>query len=178
VSAQYSFLSAFTFLGEPERIWDALVDVGSWPAWWSWLKRIEVLRAATAPDGVGAIYRNTVRAPAGYGLTYDTEVTVVDRLRRLDVDSRGDLLGRGRLLVRPGDGSTDLGFAWLVATPKPWMSFLAPIARPAFSWNHDRMMGAFGAGLAKAAGAEVTSTRNTTIAPGQPGFQVMPEPDA
>jgi hypothetical protein len=61
------------------------------------------------------------------------------------------------------DDTTELSFSWLVGTPKRWMSFLAPIARPAFSWNHDHMMSAFGVGSARAAGTRV------------PGFQVMPE---
>jgi hypothetical protein len=178
VVAQYHFLSEYTFDGDIERVWDQLNDVESWPSWWSWLKRIEVLKEPVSPDAPGAIYRNTVRAPAGYGLTYDTEITSIDRLRRIDLDSRGDLLGRGRFLLgeRP-DGTIDLSFAWLVGTPKPWMTFLAPIARPAFSWNHDQMMTAFGKGLSKATGAKLRSNRNTTIAPGSAGFQVLPELD-
>ena len=178
VVAQYHFLSEYTFEGDPERLWSALNDVTTWPTWWSWLKRIEVLRGPTAPGGTGAIYRNTVRAPAGYGLTYDTEITDIEPMRRIDLDSRGDLVGRGRFLVRQQpDGSTFVSFAWLVGTPKPWMSFLAPIARPAFSWNHDQMMTAFGKGLAKTASASLRSHANTTIAPGMPGFQVMPDPE-
>lgn len=174
--AQYHFLSEFSFDRDAERIWNALVDVPAWPTWWSWLKRIEVLREAHGPDGVGSIYRNVIRAPAGYGFTYDTEIVGVDHLRRIDLESRGDLLGRGRFGMHPlPDGSTYLAFAWLVGTPKAWMSALAPIGRPIFSWNHDHLMGAFGAGLARVSGAKLRSTRNTTIAPGSPGFQVMPD---
>src|SRR3954462_4321078 len=117
--AQYHFLSEFTFRGDPERVWAALDDVPAWPTWWSWLKRVEVVRAALAAGRVGGIYRNTVRAPAGYGLTYDTEITAVDHLRRIDLDSRGDLEGRGRFIMRARpDGTTDLAFHWLVGTPK------------------------------------------------------------
>lgn len=176
MAAQYHFLSEFTLRGDADRIWATLVDVATWPTWWSWLKRIDVLRDPSSPDGVGGVYRNTIRAPAGYGLVYDTEVAAVERLRRLDVESRGDLVGRGRFFFRPQpDGTVDLAFAWLVATPKRWMSFLAPIARPAFSWNHDHLMTAFGRGLAGATDAELVAVKNTTIGPGRPGFQVMPD---
>jgi hypothetical protein len=75
------------------------------------------------------------------------------------------------------DGTTYLAFVWLVGTPQRWMSFLAPIARPAFNWNHDQMMTAFGSGLAKTAGANLRSSGNKSIAPGAVGFQVMPELD-
>ncbi len=177
MAAQYHFLSEYSIRGDPERVWSALVDVVSWPSWWPWLKKVEVLRPATGPDDVGAIYRNTVRAPAGYGFVYDTEITGVDHLRLIDVDSRGDIEGRGRFLLRrQPDGTLYLAFAWLVETPKRWMSFLAPIARPAFTWNHDKMMRSFGAGLAGVARAELLSARNSTIRPGRPGFHVMPEP--
>ena len=177
MAARYHFVSEFTFRGDADRIWAALVDVATWPSWWSWLKRIDLLREATAPDGVGAVYRNTIRAPAGYGLVYDTELTAIDRQRRIDVDSRGDLLGKGRFFFRSNpDGTVNVAVAWLVATPKRWMTILAPLARPAFSWNHDHLMTAFGRGLARTTGAELLSVRNTTIAPSDPAFQVMPEP--
>jgi hypothetical protein len=178
VVAQYHFLSEFTVDGDAEHIWSALIDVPTWPSWWSWLKRVDVLRAAATADGVGGIYRNVVRAPAGYGFTYDTEITAVEHLRGIDLDSRGDLVGRGRFGMRPlPDGTIYLAFAWLVGTPKPWMSALAPIGRPMFSWNHDHMMSAFGSGLARVAGGDLRSTRNTTIPPNAPGFQVMPDFD-
>lgn len=174
--AQYHFLSEFTVDGDPERIWAALVDVPTWPTWWSWLKRVEVLREPTGEDGVGGVYRNVVRAPAGYGFTYDTELTAVDHMRRIDLDSRGDLVGRGRFGMRQlPDGTNYLGFAWLVGTPKAWMSAVAPIARPMFNWNHDHMMAAFGSGLTRNSGTTLLSTRNTAIPPGAAGFQVMPE---
>jgi len=175
--ARYHFLSEFTLRGDADRIWSVLGDIPAWPSWWSWLKRIEILREPTGPEGVGGVYRNTIRVPTGYGLTYDTEVTAVESLRRIDVDSRGDLVGRGRfLLVRRPEDSLELAFIWLIATPKAWMSLLAPVGRPAFGWNHDKLMSAFGTGLARAAGAELTSSRNSAIAPGRPGFHVMPEP--
>jgi hypothetical protein len=48
VAAQYHLLRAFTFRGDQGADWTALVDVESWPAWWSWLKRTEVRRPTTA----------------------------------------------------------------------------------------------------------------------------------
>ncbi|MGH2474896.1 MAG: SRPBCC family protein [Candidatus Limnocylindrales bacterium] len=173
--AQYHFLSEYRLRGDPEALWAALADVPGWTAWWSWLKKVELLHPATGPDGLGASYRNTVRAPAGYGFVYTTEVTDVDHLRRIDLLSSGDIAGRGRFLIAPtASEEIDLRFAWLVSTPKPWMTAIAPVARPMFNWNHDRMMRAFGGGVAKAAGLELVSTRNTALPPGSPGFQVMP----
>ncbi len=175
MAARYHFISTYTLTSDRAAVWSALVDNEAWPTWWRWLSKIEELRAPSTPDGVGAIYRNHVKAPTGYGFVYDTEIVEVDPLRRIDGRSTGDIDGLGRFLLAdaPG-GGTDLTFAWLVATPKWWMNLLAPIARPAFTWNHDKLMTDFGIGLARVSGGSVRSSRNETVKPGAPGFHVMP----
>jgi len=176
VATRYHFLSEYTLSSGRDAVWAALTDVGRWPAWWRSLRRIEVIREATAEHNVGAIYRNHVRAPTGYGFVYSTEIAEVDPLRRIDVISSGDIVGRGRFLVSEGpSGGTEVSFAWLVETPKWWMNLLAPIARPAFTWNHDRLMTDFGKGLAAASGGELGRVRNITLRPGAPGFHQMPD---
>jgi hypothetical protein len=56
------------------------------------------------------------------------------------------------------------------------MNLLAIVGRPAFGWNHDRLMTDFGRGLAKRAGAQLLDLRNETVRPGVPGFHEMPAP--
>lgn len=176
MAAQYHFLSEYRVAGDVDRVWAALEDVPSWPQWWSWVKKVELVRAATDDTGLGAIYRYSVRTPTGYGFVYQTENVAVEPRRRIDVLSSGEIVGRGRLAIEPrADGDIDLWFAWLVETPKRWMTALAPIARPVFTWNHDHMMDAFGAGLAARSGATLVSSSNSTLKPGAPGFWVMPE---
>ena len=48
-------------------------------------------------------------------------------------------------------------FEWRVRTTRRWMNVLAPIARPVFRWNHDRLMRAGGRGLARRLGVEFLS---------------------
>lgn len=177
MAARYHFLSEYTLTSDREATWRALIDVAAWPGWWQGLKRIDIVREARADGGVGAIYRNHVRAPTGYGFVYSTEIAEVDRLRRIDVISSGDIVGRGRFLVSDGpSGGTNVSFAWLVETPKWWMNLFAPIARPAFTWNHDKLMTDFGRGLAKASGGVLTSVDNIARKPGSPDFYEMPAP--
>ena len=175
MAARYHFLSEYTLTSDREATWRALVDIAAWPGWWQALKRIDIVQEARGDDGVGAVYRNHVRAPTGYGFVYSTEIAEVDHLRRIDVISSGDIVGRGRFLVADApSGGTDVSFAWLVETPRWWMNVLAPLARPAFTWNHDKLMTDFGHGLAKASGGELRKVRNTARKPGSPGFYVMP----
>lgn len=174
MAAQYHFLSRYSFEGDPGRVWDAIASVESWPRWWSWLQKVDVVRAG-GDGGLGAVYRFTVRAPAGYGFVYETENVGAEPLHHIDVVSSGDIVGRGRLVLEATSVTVDVWFAWLVETPKRWMTVLAPIARPMFTWNHDRMMDAFGVGLADVAGANLVTSHNQTIRPGAPGFWVMPD---
>ena len=55
------------------------------------------------------------------------------------------------------DGATAVVFEWRVRTTRWWMNLLAPLARPAFRWNHDRLMRAGGRGLAGRLGVELLS---------------------
>jgi hypothetical protein len=177
--ARYHFISTFSLTSEIEAVWGTLLSIEAWPTWWKGLRRVDVVRAGSGGGGVGAIYRNHVRAPSGYRFVYDTEVVETERLRRIDVRSSGDIVGRGRfLLAEAPHGGTDVSFAWLVETPKWWMSMLAPIARPAFTWNHDRLMTDFGRGLAATSGGELAAVANRARSPGDPQFHVMPEPTA
>lgn len=179
MAAKYHFLSTYRFWGDLERVWATIAAVESWPQWWSWLRRVDVLRAPTRDDGLGAVCRHTMRTPSGYGFVFETECVTVERLRRVDVVSSGDIVGRGRLAVEPRDTDEfDLRFAWLVETPKRWMTLLAPIARPLFTWNHALLMDAFGKGLAEQSGTRLVSSSHTATKPGAPGFWVMPEPHA
>lgn len=175
MAARYHFLSEYTLTSDREAIWSALIAVREWPAWWRGLTRIDVVREATSDDGLGAIYRNHVRAPTGYGFAFSTETTEVDRLRRIDFVMSGEIVGRGRYLVADApSGGTNVSYAQLVETPKWWMNLFAPLARAAFTWNHDKLMTDFGRGLAATSGGELTMVRHTALKPGAPGFYEMP----
>jgi hypothetical protein len=72
----------------------------------------------------------------------------------------GELEGVGRWrFFRDDGGSTTLFYQWDVGTTRPWMNALAPLARPAFAWNHDRVMAAGGEGLARRLGARLLPPR-------------------
>ena len=175
LAARYHFLSDFVITSSRDAVWTALIAVEEWPTWWRWLKRIDVIREATSENGVGAVYRNHVSSPTGYGFVFEGETAEVERLCRIDLMLSGEIVGRVRYLVSDDpSGGTNVSYAQLVETPKWWMNLLAPIARPGFTWNHDKLMTDFGRGLAKASGGELVRVRNWTLKPGAPGFYEMP----
>ncbi|MDL9977780.1 SRPBCC family protein [Microbacterium sp. ASV49] len=177
MDARYHFVSTYRVVGDPMRVWEVLRDVEGWVQWWRGLERVELLRAPAGAADVGAAHRYTVRAPFGYRFTYETEITAIEPMRFVEAVASGELVGRGRAAVEPfQDDRLTIWFAWLVETPKPWMRALSPLARPVFTWNHHRMMDAFGAGFAGAADVRLVSAEHVALAPGDPGFWVLPEP--
>lgn len=173
--AKYHFISSYRLSGDIDAVWDVLMDVDSWPSWWRWQRRIEQVQPAASDDGVGAAYRNYMTSPLGTRFSYVTTITAVERHRQIDIASTGDLQGIGRFsLAQAPDGVLDLTYTWLVETPKWWMSALAVVGRPAFGWNHDRLMDDFGRGLAKTARVKLIEGRNVAVRPGAPGFHEMP----
>lgn len=177
MDARFHFISDYRVAGDPARVWDVLSDVEGWAGWWRGLESVDRTAGTSGAADVGDVYRQRVRTPLGYRLSYDLTITRVERMRSVDTSVSGDLVGRGRALVLASDGAVaSIRFAWLVEVSKPWMRGLAPIARPAFTWAHRRLMAGFGRGFADAAGARLLATEHTALRPGDSGFWMPPEP--
>ncbi len=93
----------------------------------------------------------TTRLP--YRLGFDIRVRRVEPPSLLEADATGELEGVGRWTLAPDDGGTLVRYTWDVRTTRWWMSLAAPVARPAFIWNHDALMREGGRGLARWLGA-------------------------
>jgi uncharacterized protein YndB with AHSA1/START domain len=151
--AAYSFLTTWLLECERERVWDAIHDSAAWPDWWSGVE--SVVEVATGDDGgVGQVSRYTWRSRLPYELEFETRTTRVVRPTLLEGEASGELVGTGRWRLLEQNGPTAgpvtvVTYEWNVATTKPWMNLLAPIARPIFAWNHDWVMGNGGQGLAR-----------------------------
>ena len=172
--ARYHFVTEFSVSASRDVVWDAVRDPTDWPSWWKWLKRVEPL-AVGGPDGLGDRYRYSFGTALPYTLSFDMVVTSVDRPRTLVGEASGELDGSGHwLLEDAADGGTSVTYVWLVETTRRWMNLLAPIGRPAFSWNHDVLMRDFAKGAARTTNSELRRVHNSTVAPGTPGFHVPP----
>ena len=55
----------------------------------------------------------------------------------------------------PGTNTTAVLYSWKVRTTKLWMNIWGPLPRPAFRWNHDRVMEQGGVGLAERLGVSL-----------------------
>jgi hypothetical protein len=152
--ARYSFLTTWVLDAPLDPVWEAIYETSRWPAWWRGVTAAREL-VPRGPGGVGGVTRFTFRSRLPYALTFDMRSTIVDRPRLMEGIASGELAGWGRWRFFHADGATAVVYEWEVETTAPWMNVLAPLARPIFAWNHDRVMRAGGEGLARLLGARL-----------------------
>jgi len=148
-----------------DRVFDAIVAVEEWPAWWRGVESATMIECvddgdASGSGGVGSRHRFRFRSRLPYSLTFEMVVTALDRPRLLVGRASGELEGTGRWMLRPdGEGATRVTYEWNVRTTRWWMNLVGPLARPLFGANHDIIMGWGRAGLARHLGARVEAAQ-------------------
>jgi uncharacterized protein YndB with AHSA1/START domain len=167
--ALYHFRTEMRIGASPEQVWRVLEDPTSWPTWWRWLRRATVLDPGRG-DGVGGRYRFEFRTALRYTLAFESETLRIAPPSLWESRVTGELAGTGLWEVTERDGGSGIRYTWIVATTKGWMNVIAPVARPAFSWNHRVIMDDFAAGLARRLGAPLVSVEHRALRPGAPGF--------
>ena len=145
--ASYTFLTRWHVAAPVERVWAELTRPEEWPAWWSALKRVELLAPGDAA-GVGARRRFSWRGRLPYTLTFEMTTTCVDAMDVIEGVAEGELRGRGTWRLRPDGDGTSVEYTWEVEATRWWMRLLDPVARPLFAWNHDQVMRSGEVGLA------------------------------
>ena len=129
----YSFSSVWFVDASPQDAYEVLSDLGDYPKWWPEVKEI------------WPIDDDTVDARARSLLPYDLRFTM-HRGRQdrgtgiLETEMTGDLEGFSRFSISPAGTGSRLLFEEEVITNKGLLNRLAPVARPAFKWNHSLMM--------------------------------------
>jgi hypothetical protein len=144
--AEYRFLTDWQFHAPLERVWAEIKAMDRWPEWWRFVSRVELLKQGDA-DEIGSVRRITWKTALPYTLTFDSELVSVERFSRLEGRAFGELDGRGIWTFRGDARTTHVRYDWHVTTTKAWMNILAPMARPIFAWNHDKVMAAGHEGL-------------------------------
>lgn len=157
MTARYAFRSEWRLRAPRETVFDVLHASERWPEWWRGLERVDKLEEGD-PDGRGSLGRYTWRSLLGYRLEFEMRITRVEPPQRMEGRATGDLDGIGSWrLYDEGRATTRVVFEWRVRTTRAWMTALAPVARPVFRWNHDRIMRAGGRGLARRLGVALVS---------------------
>ncbi|MEA2193549.1 MAG: hypothetical protein QOI73_3670 [Solirubrobacteraceae bacterium] len=154
--ASYSFLSTWCVAAPIERVWEKLADAEGYPDWWTGVRKVELLEpGADEGRGVGTLYRMQWRSRLPYSLTFDSRITRRQPPHLLEGQASGELAGIGAWRLYESPAGTAAIYSWDVRTTAAWMNWLAPVARPVFTYNHDFVMRQGAEGLARTLGAEL-----------------------
>lgn len=154
----YEFVTIWRVRAPIEAVWNEIYHSELWPTWWKGVERVvEVQKGDEA--GVGSIRRYTWKSKLPYRLSFDMRTIRIEPPHMLEGIATGELDGRGLWRLTSEGGETVARYDWQVYTTKKWMNLFAPIARPAFNWNHDIIMGWGAEGLANRLGASVVEQR-------------------
>lgn len=132
-SPRYDFQDEWWVEAPIEQVWALISEPEGFPAWWPIYRRAEWL---TAERGVGGRFRLNFRVALPYDLTIENEITSAEEPRLVEGRVTGDLVGTWRWTLRPERGGTHVTFQESVGTSKVILNLLAPVAKPAFEWNH------------------------------------------
>jgi len=157
--ASYSFLSTWCVSAPLERVWALLCDVERYPDWWKGVRKVDVLEPGADGRGLGTLYRTQWRSRLPYSLTLDTRITRYEPPHLVEGQASGELAGIGTWRLYESSAGTAAIYSWDVRTTAASMNWLAPIARPAFTYNHDLVMRWGAEGLARTLGAELIAPR-------------------
>ena len=154
----YEFVTIWHVEAPIESVWNEIYHSELWPTWWKGVESVVELRKGDE-HGVGSLRRYTWKSKLPYRLTFEMETVRVEPPRLLEAMAVGELEGQGLWQLSNEGSVTVVRYDWKVQTTKRWMNLLAPIARPAFNWNHDIVMGWGAEGLAKRLGVRVEVKR-------------------
>jgi hypothetical protein len=164
--AEYHFVSTWQIQAPIERVWEEIYHAERWPAWWKYVVGVDELEPGAA-DGTGKRVHLLFRTRLPYTLGFDVRLTRVQPPSKLEAEATGELEGTGRWTLTSADDGTVVRYDWDIRTTRWWMNLLAPVARPAFNWNHDQLMREGGQSLARRLGVDLASP-DTASRPHQP----------
>jgi uncharacterized protein YndB with AHSA1/START domain len=153
----------FTLSAPRAAVYEAVRDVLAWPRWWHGCEQVIEL-APGGSNGVGARHRIFWHSRLPYRVAIDVETTEMQPGVLIRARSRGDLDGLGTWRFSDAVEGTRVRYLWEVEVRKRWMHWLAPVLAPLFRLNHDWLMQAGAAGLARRVRASEPQVNSARLA--------------
>jgi uncharacterized protein YndB with AHSA1/START domain len=165
--AEYAFLTVWSLAAPIDDVWEVIADAAGYPAWFPYVLESRGIQPGDEA-GIGAVTRSRWRTALPYGFVFDSRTTRVEKPALLELEASGDLEGTGRWELSEDAGVTTVRYFWTVRVTKAWMNLVAPLARPAFGWNHAVLMDAGGEGLARQLGVQLVRNQSYTAESADP----------
>ena len=148
MSRRFEYVTEWRLDAPIDAVWDALVDVESWPRWWPQVRAVDTLHHGGAND-LGTVRRLRWGSRLPYGFTLEVETTEVRATARLRGRASGDMAGTGLWELERDGAATVVRYTWQLELHTRWMRLAAPLMAPVFRWNHEGVMRSGGLGLAR-----------------------------
>ena len=141
---RFVFVDEWRLAAPPGEVWAVVRDLTAWPEWWPSVRRTTRLALGASGNHEAWEFRFRTRLP--YDMGFVAEVRQNHTAYTGEARVAGRVVGEAAWRVEPVDGGASVCFEWEVRPQLAWMRTVAPVARPAFSWNHRSLMaeGAFG----------------------------------
>jgi uncharacterized protein YndB with AHSA1/START domain len=134
MAAEYVFIDEWDVDAPQDRVFEALADARTYPAWWTPIYR-QV--DADGPPEVGRESRQRFKARLPYTLSTVSTIVRMEAPREFEVEVDGDLRGHGVWTLTPQNGGVHVRFDWRVHADRALIRYLTPVLRPLFRWNHN-----------------------------------------
>jgi hypothetical protein len=141
---RFDFFDEWRLAAGSAAVWPVIRDVEHWPDWWPSVRSVIPVIGRSADTWE---FRFRTRLP--YDMAFAAELDRDDSAMVAEARVSGRVDGRGRCTATAIDGGTLVRFDWWVRPQLAWMRAVAPIARPAFSWNHRSLMSEGARGLVR-----------------------------
>lgn len=148
---RYSFVTHWELDAPVETVWELIRNMDAWPQWWNYVKSVTLIKSGDEND-IGSVRRIVWNTALPYTIEFDSELVYLEKHKKLEGRAFGELTGKGLWTFENNNGKTNVRYDWEVVTTRRWMNLLAPIAKPIFKWNHDKVMEGGYAGIKKMLG--------------------------
>lgn len=123
---------SYRFAAPPQRLWEAMTDIGGYRGWWPWLRQFD----ATAFEA-DAEWSCVVQPPMPYAVRFTVALDEVDEPTRVRASVRGDIVGSAELTVRPAGDGSEARLVSQLAPSNGVLRAVARVARPLVRFGHD-----------------------------------------
>ena len=137
----YHFVTNWFFQTPIESVWEELIDLKSWPAWWQDFKSVSI-RDPEPMAHLCSVADCEVRGALPYTLRFSIQVTTFQPPTIMEFKSSGDLDGGGKWVLESQESGTAVTYYWDVGTTNLIFNLLAklPFVRAMMEKNHDDVM--------------------------------------
>ena len=122
----------YDFAMSPAELWARLVDVPTYPTWWSWLREFDGAALAA-----GELWHCSVQPPLPYRVRFAIHLDEVEPERSIAATIDGEIVGTAHLTIAPSAGGCTARLVADLGPDRQAFRALAVALRPLVRFGHN-----------------------------------------